>query len=142
VTTKWCLHCKRRLACKPRGLCKEDYNDLAVRHRYPVAECRRESDQRWKCCRHCGSTRSVREKGLCWVCRNGSKRKRTPSVLHLYESTSRYTYRQDADCNAQSREPEPTDTLPGSAERIAVMAERVRLGQSTTSKLDKGFGDG
>lgn len=74
-------------------------------------------------CRHCSKGTVNRPRGLCWQCYY------TPGLKERYPSTSKYAHRGvgggDAD---RPMPPEPTDTQPGSAERLAVLEERARNG--------------
>jgi hypothetical protein len=78
-----CLHCKRRVANRPRGLCWGCYYDQSIRDLYPLG------------CTPGGGTKNV-----------------------------------------AGSEPVPTDALPGSEEKMAVLAERVRLGQKLHHPMD------
>ncbi len=76
-------------------------------------------------CRHCNKVRSNRPRGLCWSCYY------TPGVREKYPSTSKYARRGVGDFNGQTTEAiQPTTALPGSAEKLEVLAERARLGLS------------
>lgn len=77
-------------------------------------------------CRHCCKHRVNRPRGLCWSCYY------TPGVTLLYPSTSKYAKRGVAsDCNSQSDQPNhPTDALPGTEDKLAIMEERARRGYS------------
>lgn len=72
-------------------------------------------------CRHCGQSRVSRPRGLCWTCYY------TPGLRTLYPSTSKYGQRGVSDTNARATPPPfPTTALPGSPEKIAVLAERAQ----------------
>jgi hypothetical protein len=76
-------------------------------------------------CRHCQKVRSNRPRGLCWSCYY------RPGVRDQYPSTSKYARRGVSDFNGQSAlDCQPTDALPGSPEKVAILAERARLGLS------------
>lgn len=80
-------------------------------------------------CRHCRRLRATRPMGLCWTCYY------TPGVRSLYPSTSKYARRGVRDfvisvVGSPRLPPEPTTALPGSEEKIEVLAERARLGVS------------
>jgi hypothetical protein len=82
-------------------------------------------------CRHCQRVRSNRPRGLCWSCYY------TPGVRELYPSTSKFARRGVDDFNGQPPLPaQPTDALPGSPEKVAVLEERARLGVSLWHPLD------
>ena len=81
-------------------------------------------------CRHCLRTKSNRPRGLCWSCYY------SPGVRDRYPSTSIYARRGVADFNGRASLPTPTDAVPGSAEKVAVLAERARRGQALWHPLD------
>ena len=82
-------------------------------------------------CRHCNRVRSNRPRGLCWSCYY------TPGVRDLYPSTSKYARRGVGDFNGKTRLPaQPTSALPGTAEKVAILEERARLGLSLWHPLD------
>jgi hypothetical protein len=82
-------------------------------------------------CRHCQKTKSNRPRGLCWSCYY------TPGVRDQYPSTSKYARRGISDFNGRIRLPdEPTDALPGTPEKVAVLEERARQGVSLWHPLD------
>jgi hypothetical protein len=58
-------------------------------------------------------------------------------VRDLYPSTSKYARRGVSDFNGKARlPPQPTAALPGTAEKVAILAERARLGLSLWHPLD------
>lgn len=74
-------------------------------------------------CRHCQKCKVNRPRGLCWSCYY------RPGVRDLYPSTSKYAHRGVGNkTGVQSLPSAPTDTEPGSEERLAVLAERARQG--------------
>jgi hypothetical protein len=75
-------------------------------------------------CRHCQKVKSNRPRGLCWSCYY------TPGVREQYPSTSKFARRGVSDFNGRTRLPEPTDALPGTPEKVAVLMERARRGLS------------
>jgi len=76
-------------------------------------------------CRHCQKVRSNRPRGLCWSCYY------TPGVRDQYPSTSKYARRGVSDFNGRaSQSVDPTTALPGTEEKVAVLAERARLGMA------------
>jgi len=82
-------------------------------------------------CRHCQKTRSIRPRGLCWVCYY------TPGVREKYPSTSKFARRGVLDCNGRvSLPPYPTDALPGTPQKVAILEERARLHQSLWHPAD------
>jgi hypothetical protein len=81
-------------------------------------------------CRHCQKTKANRPRGLCWSCYY------TPGVREQFPSTSKFARRGVRDFNGKTRMPEPTSALPGTLEKVAVLAERARLGLSLWHPLD------
>ena len=82
-------------------------------------------------CRHCNQVKSNRPRGLCWSCYY------RPGVRELYPSTSKFARRGVSDFNGRTAlAAEPTDALPGTEDKVAVLAERARLGQSLWHPLD------
>jgi hypothetical protein len=76
-------------------------------------------------CRHCNRVQSNRPRGLCWSCYY------TPGVRDQYPSTSKFARRGVGDFNGVARlAPEPTSAPPGSAEKVAILEQRARLGLS------------
>jgi hypothetical protein len=76
-------------------------------------------------CRHCQKVRSNRPRGLCWSCYY------RPGVRDMYPSTSKYARRGVSDFNGKTAlAAEPTEALPGTPEKVAVLMERARLGLS------------
>jgi hypothetical protein len=58
-------------------------------------------------------------------------------VREKYPSTSKYARRGVSDFNGKTKlAAEPTNALPGSEEKIRILAERARLGQSLWHPLD------
>jgi hypothetical protein len=82
-------------------------------------------------CRHCQRVPSNRPRGLCWSCYY------TPGVRELYPSTSKFARRGVGDFTGEARlAAQPTDARPGSAEKVAILEERARLGLSLWHPLD------
>lgn len=81
-------------------------------------------------CRHCQKVKSNRPRGLCWSCYY------TPGVRDLFPSTSKFARRGVGTSNRGGPLPEPTDALPGTPEKVAVLEERARLGQCLWHPLD------
>ena len=76
-------------------------------------------------CRHCQRVRSNRPRGLCWSCYY------TPGLREKYPSTSKFARRGVGDFNGRTATAaRPTDAVPGTAEKVAVLEERARLGLS------------
>jgi hypothetical protein len=81
-------------------------------------------------CRHCQKVNSNRPRGLCWSCYY------TAGVRDLYPSTSKFARRGVGNGNRGGLTPEPTDALPGTAEKVRVLEERARRGQTLWHPLD------
>lgn len=76
-------------------------------------------------CRHCNHAKVNRPRGLCWGCYY------KPGVRDLYPSTSKYARRGVGNfCGTAPTPTMATSARPGSAEKIAILAERARLKQS------------
>jgi hypothetical protein len=75
-------------------------------------------------CRHCNVGSGCRSRGLCWNCFY------TPGVRELYPSTSKVSRRGHGVSNGPAPLPEPTDAPPGSVEKVAVLEQRARLGET------------
>lgn len=75
-------------------------------------------------CRHCQHAVVSRPRGLCWSCYYA------PGIREKYPSTSKFGRRGVANFYGRAARPSaPTDALPGSPEKIAVLMERARLKQ-------------
>jgi hypothetical protein len=86
-------------------------------------------------CRHCQKVRSNRPRGLCWSCYY------RPGVRDQYPSTSKYARRGVSDFNGQTKvSGEPTVALPGTEEKVAILAERARMGLSLWHPKDARLG--
>lgn len=77
-----------------------------------------------KLCRHCFRGLVIRPRGLCWKCYY------KPGVLALYPSTSKYARRGTGcyDTKTKTQLPEPTQAIPGSPEKIAIIEQRLAAG--------------
>ena len=85
-------------------------------------------------CRHCNHSVVSRPRGLCWACYY------KPGVRELYPSTSKFGRRGIGNFNGSAPLPAfPTQALPGSEEKVAVLAERARLKQSLWHPDDGSF---
>jgi hypothetical protein len=86
-------------------------------------------------CRHCQKVRSNRPRGLCWSCYY------TPGVRDMYPSTSKYARRGVSDFNGETHVAiQPTEALPGTQDKVSVLAERARLGLSLWHPRDARLG--
>lgn len=89
----------------------------------PYAPTRPRNQGRKNPCCHCFKRKVSRPRGLCWTCYY------TPGVKELHPSTSKYARRGVGNTMRGSLlPPEPTNALPGSPEKIAVMAQRAEMG--------------
>jgi hypothetical protein len=76
-------------------------------------------------CRHCNRVRSNRPRGLCWSCYY------KPGVRDQYPSTSKFARRGISDFVGRVQQPTaPTSAMPGTPEKVAVLAERAQMRQS------------
>jgi hypothetical protein len=75
-------------------------------------------------CRHCKKCKVNRPRGLCWGCYY------TDGVKELYPSTSKYAHRGEGNITGTPPLPEPTDAVPGTPEKMAVLALRAKLKQA------------
>jgi len=84
-----------------------------------------------KVCRHCQKASVNRPRGLCWSCYY------TPGVRELYPSTSKFARRGVGNFNGRAAPAgEPTEALPGTPEKVAVLEQRARLRQELWHPLD------
>lgn len=92
-------------------------------------------------CRHCGRTLTIRSRGLCQTCfdRPGVKENypHLPSRFSAYLSNPghRLTGLTDS-TGAIVDDPEPTGAVPGTDEKIRVLARRASKGYSLFHPLD------
>ena len=85
-------------------------------------------------CRHCQAGSVSRPRGLCWSCYYA------PGVRELYPTTSKFGRRGEGNFNCTPPLPAfPTHATPGSAEKIATLAERARLRQNLWHPDDATF---
>lgn len=87
-------------------------------------------------CRHCCRKRANRPKGLCWTCYYA------PGVKERYGHIAPCGRRSDVPdfCRAAPL-PAPTLALPGSEEKIAVLADRARKGLALHHPRDAGWAE-
>lgn len=82
-------------------------------------------------CRHCKKQHVNRPRGLCWSCYYA------PGVRDKYPSTSKFARRGSAVGSSGGMVlPIPTMALPGSEEKIQVLAERAERRESLWHPLD------
>lgn len=75
-------------------------------------------------CRHCNEHPVSRPRGLCWTCYYN------PTVRDRYPLADHCVCGPHARSGGSMKLPEPTDARPGSEDKIAILAERVRLGMA------------
>lgn len=89
-----------------------------------------------KVCRHCRREPANRPRGLGW------KRYYTPGVKDLYPSTSKFARRGAGNITGVQPLPaKPTDAVPGSAEKVAVLEARAAAGESLWHPKDADWSD-
>lgn len=82
-------------------------------------------------CRHCQKSNVNRPRGLCWSCYY------RPGVKDHYPSTSKFARRGVGNISGNVLLPPlPTAAAPGTLEKLAVLAERARNGQSLFHPAD------
>ena len=85
-------------------------------------------------CRHCHHAPVCRPRQLCWSCYY------KPGVRDLYPSTSKFGRRGLGNFNGVRPLPTfPTSAIPGTAAKIAILEERVRLRQNLWHPDDATF---
>jgi hypothetical protein len=87
------------------------------RHAYPTVTCR-----------HCSRRPSCHSTGLCWRCRS------VPAIRELYPSLSKYAPHRDRMHSNGS--PEPTEAVPGTPEKFAVLLQRASSGLDLFARGD------
>jgi hypothetical protein len=70
-------------------------------------------------CLHCRLRPFNRPRGLCWACYYA------PGVRGRYESGSKFSRRGVGNFSGKAAAPEPTDAMPGTARKVAVMRRRA-----------------
>ncbi len=127
-----CGNCQWRVPNRrSRGLCRTCYPDRSIRDRFPLVARATRTD-----CRHCANRAVTRPRGLCWGCFY------SPGVRELYPSTSPYARRGEGNGNHSAPLPAmPTDALPGTEAKMAVLAERVRLRVQLHHPQDRTWAD-
>ena len=87
-------------------------------------------------CRHCHDAPVSRPRGLCWRCFY------TPGVRDFYPATNNRRGAGLADFYGRAPPPAfPTQALPGTPEKIALLGERARLRQSLWHPDDATFAE-
>lgn len=75
-------------------------------------------------CRHCNRSRVTRPRGLCWSCYY------RPGVRDQYVSRRKGARRGVGNVCGGYDLPEPTRVLPGTPEKLAVLARRAEQGKA------------
>lgn len=117
----WCDGCGRRAPHYGRGLCVECYRHWQERTR----KSRRPRKQR-PVCHQCLTRRARWACGLCGRCRGDDRTPPPPAPVFLRPTPT---------------VPEPTDALPGTPEKRAVLAARFAAGQYLFHKDDAGMAE-
>ena len=109
-----CAHCRRYRATRPASLCRRCFASKAVRKQYGAQS---------PPCIHCGIYRSSRPRKLCRKCHQD------PAIRQQYTPVSPHGCRMPRYmCRAATRLPSPdspTAAVPGTADKIRVLAERI-----------------
>ncbi len=85
-------------------------------------------------CKHCRTNKVNRPRGLCWNCYY------TPGVKDQHPSVSKYARRGEGNFNGNAPfDAEPTAHAPGTAEKLAVMADRAKRKLALWHPLDAQF---
>lgn len=92
-------------------------------------------------CKHCKENQQNRPRGLCWTCYYA------PGVREQYEMTNSEDGRNsnnrgypDTPCHKRPLPGEPTEHLPGTAEKMEVMRERASHQLQLHHPLDARWG--
>jgi hypothetical protein len=125
-----CCHCQAQAEIHARGLCRHCPRDLATCAAYSNPRGRPSTAPR-KPCHHCQRVAILRPRGLCHRCY------RRPRIRRRYPAFSQYGRRGVGNiCGNAPLPSEPTDALPGSAEKIEVLAQRAARHESLWHPLD------
>lgn len=81
-------------------------------------------------CRKCGHDKVNRPRGLCWNCYY------TPGVKDQLPSTSKYARRGLGNGRYAVPLPTPTTAVPGTPEKLAVLEDRAKAGESIFHPAD------
>ena len=87
-------------------------------------------------CRNCQKSKVNRPRGLCWSCYY------KPGIRQQYPSTSKFARRGAGNfCCAATAPTCSTRAVPGSTEKIAILAERAHNQQTLWHHADASFGE-
>ena len=123
MTEPTCKHCGA-VRMYRRGLCRSCYATPGVREQYPSGRVKLNFGPM---CRHCQRAKINRPRGLCWCCYY------RPDVRDLYPAA---VVRGEGLQGDSVRDPEPTAALPGTEERLRILAERVARKESLFHSQD------
>lgn len=84
-------------------------------------------DETLRGCVHCGHIPANRPRGLCNKCY------RNMSIRNLYGATGRYGI---LDFMGSAKKTEPTMSLPGTQDKVAIMMERAERGETLWHHAD------
>ncbi len=121
-----CATCGNHIECRrgPAGkrLCWDCWHAGYIAKRREEQKRQRASREP-EMCRACHEHKANRPRGLCWHCYY------TPRVARKYPSTSKHAPGTGVGngCGGYAL-PEPTEAAPGSAEKVAVLADRAAAG--------------
>lgn len=101
----------------------------AKRKRHCAKQRHYDARRRRRVCRHCGTARVNRPRGLCWACHND------PAIRALYPSSANHGGVGN-DCRGLTPPPEPTTAEPGTEAKMVVLCERAALGQQLWHRGD------
>ncbi len=131
-----CRHCHQRQGSESRGLCHRCYADRAIRAAYPVLQrlCRPQpcppGEQR-PLCQHCGLRVATYNRGICDACY------REPGIREQYPPPGRLNTKPlPKPLPMPTREPEPTDALPGTEAKVEVLTQRLWSGEALFHPAD------
>ena len=139
-----CEHCARPVPVDAQGLCPRCAADPATAALYRRPEridrprpTQEDGASRRAPCRHCGASRVLHRRGLCYACYF------TPAIRKKYGPVSPMGNKAlGFDTARQLLPPEPTDAIPGSEAKIRVLearfAARLQMHHPDDAKLSQG----
>ncbi len=110
-----CTDCGTWGPHEAKGRCRKCYDAEKWRRN-------KEARSQLKPCQHCGERLAHRPRGLCSVCYL------LPGIRDIYRPLNKYGVLGTGHGPTPTELPEPTTFLPGTAEKIAVLAARVAAG--------------